>query len=130
MIYPSVVVWISAAAYLPTAAFDETIIPDAWAFGRVGNGYVDLGGDGNLKLITHGAHAGREIRTQGPGYVWLCVLGSAAEHGDFAGFCRRAAANPLHASGLEVKWTTLEGMKLAFGWDGPLWADGEPQPLG
>ncbi len=115
--------------YFPTMSFDEYAIAGPWALARVGNGYVALAGDGDLQLATTGRHAGQEVRSRGMGQAWLCHMGRAAQHGDFAGFCRQVRQHPLRVEGTRVSWTTPDGHRLAFGWEDPLLADGRPQAL-
>jgi hypothetical protein len=117
-------------AYFPAMAFDEYAMAGPWAFARVGNGYVALAGDGDLQLTTAGRHAGQEVRSLGKGQAWLCHLGRAAQHGDFAGFCRRVRQHPLWANDTRVGWRTPDGHRLAFGWEDPLRVDGRSQALG
>jgi len=117
-------------AYFPAAAFDEFIISGPWAFGRLGNGYLALGSDGDLHLTTRGRHAGQELRSSGPGQVWLCHVGRAAEDGDFATFCRQVRRHAPETQKLNLRWTTPDGQRLVFDWEGPLQVDDQPQPLG
>lgn len=77
-------------AYFPTRAFDEWRIEGQWAFGRVGGGFVALWGDGDLRLTTHGRHAGQELRSAGKGEAWLCHVGrqSGLYADGFGSFCK------------------------------------------
>lgn len=115
-----------AHAYFPTAHFDEWRIDGQWAFARVGEGYVALWGDGDLRLMTRGQHAMQEIRSGGAGETWLCTVGRAATDGDFGAFCRAVQRHAPLVQGGALAWTTLSGNALAFGWDGPLTVDGQP----
>ncbi|MBK8026889.1 MAG: hypothetical protein IPK19_37260 [Chloroflexi bacterium] len=116
-------------AFFPTEAFEAWRIEGAWAFARVGEGYVALWGDGELKLTTSGRHAYQELRSGGPGAVWLCRLGRRAEDGDFETFCRRLGETTPQAQAAPagLRWTTPEGQSLAFAWTGPLMVDGAPE---
>jgi hypothetical protein len=116
-------------AYFPAAACDEHVISGGWVFGRVGNGYVALGSDGDLQLTTRGRHAGQELRSRGPGQVWLCRVGRAAEDGDFSTFCRQISQHTPQIEGLNVRWMTPDGHRLAFDWEGPFLVDGRPHLL-
>ncbi|MCC7368309.1 MAG: hypothetical protein IT306_07800 [Chloroflexi bacterium] len=49
-------------AYFPTAAFDEYVVRDGWAFARVGEGYLALACTAGLALTTAGRDALRELR--------------------------------------------------------------------
>jgi hypothetical protein len=114
-------------AFFPTAEFDEWQIDGGWAFARLGDGYVALWGDGDLRLTQSGRHAIQELRSSGPGEVWLCTVGSQCEDGDFAGFCAAVQSHTPQVDGLSVAWRGLDGREIAFGWDGPLTVDGEPE---
>jgi hypothetical protein len=107
-------------AYFPTTAFDEYHIEGAWAFGRVGNGYVALWGDGDLHLTSAGRHAGQELRGSGPGQAWLCHMGRAAVDGDFTAFCKRVSHTSPQVAGLTLSWNRSDGQTLTFGWEAPL----------
>jgi hypothetical protein len=111
-------------AYFPTAMFDEWHIEGAWAFARVGEGYVALWGDGDLVLTAQGRHVAQELRSSGEGAAWICRVGRAADDGSFADFQRALRAHPPSAQGTSVTWATPEGAALAFAWEGALTVDG------
>jgi hypothetical protein len=114
-------------AYFPTAMFDEWRIDGGWAFARAGAGYVALWGDGALVLTERGKHAGQELRSSGPGHVWLCHVGSQREDGDFAAFCAGVKMHTPQTDGLSARWMTPEGREIAFAWEGPLTVDGRAE---
>ncbi len=114
-------------AYFPIALFDEYRIEGAWAFARVGQGYVALWGDGDLVLTPSGRHTGQELRGQGPGNVWLCHVGRTAEDGDFAAFCAKVRHHAPQPKGIGVRWATPANEQITFGWEGPMLVDGTPQ---
>jgi hypothetical protein len=111
-------------AYFPTAMFDEWHIDGAWAFARVGGGYVALWGDGDLVLTARGRHVAQELRSSGEGAVWVCRVGRVADDGSFADFQYALIAHPPTAQGTSVEWATPEGTRLAFAWEGALRVDG------
>jgi hypothetical protein len=111
-------------AYFPTAMFDEWRISGGWAFARVGSGYVALCADGDLDLTETGRHAGQELRSWGVGQAWIARIGRAAEDGDFETFCQSVMSHPPVFDGARVIWTTPDGSRLAFAWEGPLTVDG------
>jgi hypothetical protein len=115
-------------AYFPAAMFDEVQIEGQWAFGRLGSGYVALWGDGDLMLTETGPHAAQELRSSGAGAVWVCRVGSSAEDGDFATFCRQMVSDPPRSGGRYVQWTDEAGRALVFGWSGALTVDGQAVP--
>ncbi len=114
-------------AYFPAAEFDEWRIDGPWAFGRAGNGYVALRGDGDLVMTESGRHAGQELRSLGAGQVWISTVGRAAVDGAFASFCARLQATPFQSEGDSVRYTTPDGESLAFAWTGPLTVDDAAQ---
>ena len=113
-------------AYFPTSHFDEWRIEGQWAFARVGDGYVALWGDGDLRLMSRGQHAMQELRSGGAGEAWLCTVGRAATDGDFDAFCRAVQQHAPSVQGGKLKWTSPTGKTLAFGWEGPLMLNGQP----
>lgn len=114
-------------AYFPTAAFEEYALKGQWAFGRVGEAYVALWGDGALVLTDKGRDAQQELRSGGEGTVWLCVVGSHREDGDFATFIAKVMQRVPEKVGTGVRWQTLEGEQLAFFWEGAMTLDGQAQ---
>lgn len=116
-------------AYFPTAMFDEWQIEGAWAFARVGKGYIALWGDGDLALTTAGSHSMQELRSSGRGEAWICHVGQASEDGRFAEFCAKVSQNPPRQHGTEILWREPRGHLLRFSWEGDLFADDQPEDL-
>jgi hypothetical protein len=116
-------------AYFPVFAFDEYLLEGGWAFARRGEGYLALTAAQGVELVTRGAGAFRELRSYGRQNVWLCQLGRAARDGDFAAFRAAVLAAELHFEPLEVRFASLRGAAIRFGWEGPLLVDGVEQPL-
>lgn len=107
-------------AYFPTAMFDEYVLREHWAFARVKQGYVSLWSDGPLMLTQTGRHAYQELRSTGPGQVWVCHVGSASEDGDFETFRQRLMRHSPHARAAGVRWKTPQGDTLALDWEGEM----------
>ena len=116
-------------AYFPTAAFDEQVLRDGWAFARQGEGYLAITAARGIEMVTLGDNAFRELRSDGVQNVWLVQMGRAALDGSFTDFQDKVLARPLTFGDLEVRYETLRGQVLTFGWQGPLALDGEAQPL-
>ena len=116
-------------AYFPLAAFDEHAIRDGWAFARAGDGYLALTAAGGLELVTRGDSAYRELRSYGSPNVWLCQMGRRALDGSFGDFQAKVLALERRFEGLTVRFSTLRGQHLSFGWEGPLLIDGREQPI-
>jgi hypothetical protein len=117
-------------AYFPTYAFDEHALrkqPDGivWAFARKDNAYLALTAYSPLRLIHEGPEAHRELRASGRQMVWLCQMGRAEEDGDFAAFQAKVLVSSVAFTPLAVRWTTVRGISLTFGWDTPLLVNGE-----
>jgi hypothetical protein len=116
-------------AYFPAAAFDEYRLDGQWAFARQGTGYLALRAENGLTFVTTGPAAYRELRSPGAEQVWLCHMGQALLDGSFEDFQRKLKDLPVTVDGLRLEAQTLRGDRLAFGWEGPLLINGEPQPL-
>ncbi len=116
-------------AFFPTAEFDEYAVQGNTAFARKGEGYLALIASGGLELITTGKPAYRELRSPGGQCAWVCRMGRAALHGDFAAFQQKVLAASLSFDGLGVECQTLRGDTLSFGWDTPFLVNGETQPI-
>jgi hypothetical protein len=116
-------------AYFPTAAFDEYILRQGWAFVRVGFGYMALTNSQPLSLTSEGRYAQRELRAEGKSQLWVVQMGRSALDGTFATFQKKVLALPLRAGEETVEFTTLRGDTLRFGRQGPLLVNGEDVPL-
>ncbi len=116
-------------AYFPLHAFDEHKLEARWAFARVGEGYLALAASQGFDLVRHGRSAYRELRAYGQEQTWLCHLGRKKLDGSFESFQEKVRALPLEFAGDAVRFTTLRGEALAFGWEGPFTRDGAEQPL-
>ena len=115
--------------HFPTHAFDEYGLEGGWAFACKGDGYVALAAANGFSLTEQGQQAYRELRSFGRENIWLCHLGRRDEDGSFAEFRRKVSALEVEFEQLSVRWATLRGETLAFGWTGPLLVDGNEQPI-
>lgn len=116
-------------AYFPYYAFDEHTIRKRWIFGRKDEGYIALTASQGLKVITQGQNAYREIRSYGQHNVWVCHMGRSVLDGNFQAFQNKILKTDLDIDELQVKYTSLRGDKLSFGWEGPLRVNDEEQAL-
>jgi hypothetical protein len=116
-------------AYFPIHAFDEYVVQKGWAFARKGNGYLAITASQGLSLIKKGQYALRELRSYGQDQIWLCHLGRAALDGDFSTFQKKILALPVEYGEASVRFSTLRGDALSFGWQGPFLRNDEEQPL-
>jgi hypothetical protein len=116
-------------AHFPETAFDEYEVKKGWAFARKGDGYLALTASQDFKLIKVGPSAYRELRSPGSENVWLCQMGRAAQDGTFAEFQDKVFNLPVSFDGLQVRYTSLRGDDVSFGWSGPLLVNGAEQAL-
>lgn len=116
-------------AYFPVDAFDEWEMTGGWAFARKGEGYLAVRAASGMQLTQSGDQAYRELRSDGLRKVWLVQMGRAALDGSFQEFVQKVTVLPLAFEDLGVRFRTLRGQDLAFGWEGPLQLDGVAQPL-
>ena len=116
-------------AYFPTVTFDDYVLRDGWAFAKRGDGYLAITHAQGFSLTEAGRYAQRELRAGAGAQIWLVQMGRVALDDDFAGFQAKVLALPIHYAGTTVRFTTLRGDTLEFGWEGPLRVNGAEQPL-
>jgi hypothetical protein len=116
-------------AHFPVYMFDAYEVRDNWAFARKGDGYLALYASNGLSLVKRGPAAYRELRAYGRKTVWVCQMGRAAVDGSFEAFQNKVLESTVDVQGLTVRYTTLRGETLAFGWDSAFLRDGEEQTL-
>ncbi|MEZ6184798.1 MAG: hypothetical protein R3F62_07295 [Planctomycetota bacterium] len=86
-------------AYFPRAAFDELEERSGWTCARKGDGYLALYSAEPTQWTSSGPEAGRELVAYAPRNAWVCVVGSAAEHGSFAQFVDAVSQARLDTQG-------------------------------
>ena len=116
-------------AYFPAYAFDEYVLREGWAFGRKGDGYLALTAQQGFNFIKHGQYALRELRSYGLQNIWLCQMGRAALDGDFSAFQEKILALDVGFMNTSVRFGTLRGETLSFGWQDPFLRNGSVEPL-
>jgi hypothetical protein len=116
-------------AYFPVHAFDGYVLHDGWAFAHKGDGYIALTTAMGLELVTTGNNAFRELRSYGTRNIWLGCMGRAVLDGSFEEFQQKILLQPPAFDGHSVRYQTLRGQELVFGWEGPLLLDGQEQPI-
>ena len=122
-------------AYFPTQMFSEYEIRTdpatsaMWAFARKDNGYLAIHASQGFELIRHAPDGFRELRSYGRNNIWLCHMGRSLTDGNFDKFKKRILASKPEYHGLEVRWKTLRGDHLTFGWEGPLLVNAKEQAL-
>lgn len=116
-------------AYFPAYAFDEYVLRQGWAFARKGNGYLAMMAKQGIHITKHGHYALRELRSYGPNNIWLCHTGRAALDGEFSSFQEKILALDVKFAADHVRFSTLRGEVLSFGWQGPFLRDDIEQQL-
>jgi len=116
-------------AYFPARVFDEHAFQGQWAFARTGDGYLALAAARGFSFVTSGPTAYRELRSPGLSNVWLCHMGQALLDGSFDDFQKKILALDVQWADAAVRFTSLRGDQLAFGWSGPLVVNGDEQSL-
>ncbi len=116
-------------AYFPTYAFDEHAVREGWAFARKGDGFLAITASQGISITKSGHYAMRELRSYGHHNIWLCQMGRAALDGDFQSFQEKVLAlDPKYADTF-VRFSTLRGETLSFGWQGPFMLNDHEQQL-
>jgi len=116
-------------AYFPVYAFDDYALRQGWAFARKGDGYLAITASQGFSLIKSGHYALRELRSYGHNNIWLCHMGRADSDGDFSSFQEKILALDVKYVDASVRFSTLRGEALSFGWQGPFLRDDHEQPL-
>ena len=116
-------------AYYPIHAFDEYALHQGWAFARKGNGYLAITASQGFSLTKSGPYALRELRSYGHKNIWLCHMGRAALDGDFSTFQKKMLALDVEYRDVSVRFNTLRGDALSFGWQSPFLCNDQEQPL-
>jgi hypothetical protein len=117
-------------AHFPVYQFDEYVLRDGWAFARKGEGYLAITAARGLEMIKQGRSAYRELRSHGSPNIWICQMGRAAKDGSFAEFQAKMLGVRLEWPENAVKFTTIRGESLEFGWNTPLRVNGSELKLG
>ncbi len=116
-------------AYFPIYAFDEYAFEGGWAFARKGKGYLAITARQGIDLVKRGPDGYRELRSYGKDNVWLCHMGRDDLDGYFSTFQRDILKIKPRWKDLSVRFTSLRGEKLSFGWEGPLLVNGQEQAI-
>jgi hypothetical protein len=62
-------------AWFPLSTLDSWEQRGVWTIGRRGAGVVALACEGGARIVTSGPDAYQELRPNGPGTAWVCVVG-------------------------------------------------------
>jgi hypothetical protein len=116
-------------AYFPTYAFDEWTLYQGWAFARKDDGYLAITAAQGLGSVRDGNYTARELHSYGRRNIWLCHLGRAALDGDFSSFQRKILSLEVQFTESSVRFPTLRGEMLSFGWQDPFLRNDREEPL-
>jgi hypothetical protein len=122
-------------AYFPVYQFSEYEIKTdqdtllTWAFARKENGFLALTCSQGFELIERVPDGFRELRSYGKDNVWVCQMGRAETDGSFEHFKKRILALKCDFQGTTVRFKTLRGEYLSFGWEGPLIVNSKEKQL-
>ncbi|MDH3653042.1 MAG: hypothetical protein OEN21_02130 [Myxococcales bacterium] len=125
-------------AFLDKSQFDEAYKEGGWFFARYGDGYLALWAsdpDADWEINDDPEHddlGDHEIIADGEKTIWICELGSAADHADFDAFKAAILNAPLSADAeaLTVDYESPSQGRLVMGWDGPLTQEGVALEVG
>ncbi|WP_105401567.1 hypothetical protein [Neorhizobium sp. T7_12] len=117
-------------AYLGRDGLDEVVMDGNWLLTRSGRGFAALYATNGLELVTDGATAGREVRSEGALTGWAAVVGA----GDEAAFRRfveriRATSVSFDADSRALSLTPPDRETLTLAYAGGFIVGGEPRPF-
>ncbi|MBI4926581.1 MAG: hypothetical protein HY835_02370 [Anaerolineae bacterium] len=117
-------------AWLPQAAFDETLECGGWIFARKGEGWLALRPPAGYRWVSEtGSGAPDEVIADGRETAWLIELGHAVEQGSFALFVEQICAAKVQVKGLKVRYESPSVGLFEFGWTGALKVNGQEVAL-
>lgn len=101
--------WFPKDQFDETEQLDRTSDGETWTFGRKGDGYVGLLSARKVRRTqdAHNPWSNKELRAEGGGNIWVCLVGNAATFGNFATFKREALLARVNISGVGT-WNALE----------------------
>lgn len=92
-------------AWFPKQMFNEVSLKDmdsgTWVFGRKNSGYVALYSARKVSFTTTDPWTDKELIAEGSTNVWVCVVGSESQYGDFSTFMDQVSGSYLHVSGID-----------------------------
>jgi hypothetical protein len=113
-------------AWFAKEKFDEVIESGKWLFGRKNDGYIALWSKNDMKWVTEGKYANKELIAEGKKNIWVCEMGSKKQNGSFRNFIKTLTDSKISASGLEIEFNSPSQGKLEFSWDIDLKQNGKP----
>jgi hypothetical protein len=101
----------------------------AWAFARVGGGYVGIYSQHGFVIGSEGQFAGRELQCAAPENTWLVECGREADWGKFDTFVNVLKAAPIEVKNGVITYTSPSVGAFVTGWDVKPTISGEPIQL-
>lgn len=116
-------------AYFPVSEFDEIHLSGSWIFGRKEEGYVALYSHHIPQLKSDFRGVLCDVFAPGRQNVWICEVGSKEQWGSFANFIEAIRNAFVKVEGLNVVYHSPSEGVMSFGWDVPLFVQGDEKPL-
>ncbi len=114
-------------AYLGRDGLDEILVEDNWLIVRSGAGFAALHATNGITMVTKGATAGREVRSEGRLCGWLGAVGCGSDS-DFQRFREKIRSTVVtfdpDRRALSVTPPDRSALRLAY--DGAFTLGGEP----
>ncbi len=117
-------------AYLGRDGLDEVVLDGNWLLTRSGRGFAALYATNGLELVTDGATAGREVRSEGALTGWAAVVG-AGDEAAFRHFVERIRATSVlfDTDSKALSLTPPDRETLVLAYAGEFTVGGEPRPF-
>ncbi|ASY65208.1 hypothetical protein SJ05684_b42260 (plasmid) [Sinorhizobium sojae CCBAU 05684] len=114
-------------AYLGRGGLDEVLLEGKWLLVRSGAGFAALHATNGLEMVSKGATAGREVRSEGRRAGWVAAIG-CGDGADFALFRERilATAVTFDPHGRVLAVTPPDRPELRLAYEGPFSIGGRP----
>ncbi len=102
----------------------------AWAFARVGSGYVGIWSQHGYAVGTLGQYAGRELQCTAEENTWLVECGREADWGSFDAFVAAIGGARIGAEDGVITYASPSAGAFVTGWDVTPTVRGQPVALG
>jgi hypothetical protein len=115
--------------FFEQAKFDQVLLADNWAFGRVGKGYLGIYSQHGMHLGISGQYAGRELICEAAENTWLVECGREADYGSFDRFVQALQSAQITARDGVIEYSSPSIGRFVTGWDATPKVDDEPIQL-
>ncbi len=125
--------WISHC-FFEMAKYDEVRLDvpasgGAWAFARMGQGYVGIWSQNGYAVGTEGQYAGRELQCTAQENTWLVECGREADWGSFDAFVEALTGARIGVEDGVVTYESPSAGTFVTGWSACPTVQGQPIPL-